>query len=355
MNPVAPVTKADCMLHSRPVWSLARSPAGAAERSVRETMIRLTVRCKPGHNALEARGAAGVKIVFLQSGGFAGACRGLRLDAATLPAGERAELERLVAGCGLERSSEAATGPGRDQRQYDLAIERDGAVTRLSGDESSLPAEARPLVAYLAARAAPAGPDFSVPPATDHAAASDLAAGELWGRFDGRVVARWEADGRTMTLLAPFAYVDPRGVRWDAGPGLALDGASIPRAFWTLIGGPFAGEFREASVVHDAACLDRDRPWRAVHRMFYEACRCGGVGAVPAKTMYYAVFHFGPRWHVEERTTIVAGRPRLEPIIRDDTPAPPTADDVAAIERYFTTHDVAAEDIPTLEIIDPDG
>jgi hypothetical protein len=49
---------------------------------------------------------------FLQSGGFAGLIRGVRLDLVTLPAAGREELERLVAACGpagcCERSGEVA-------------------------------------------------------------------------------------------------------------------------------------------------------------------------------------------------------------------------------------------------------
>jgi hypothetical protein len=282
-----------------------------------------------------------MQITFLQSGGFAGAMRGARIDTAALPAGEREEVERLVAACGLEGSCERFTEGGRDRLQYDLAIEHAGRIDRLSCDDGCLPEAARPLFAFLAERATPQGPAFVLP-----------AAGEAadWGRFEGQVVARWEDDGRTMTLVEPFAYVDPRESWWPAPAGSVVNGASIPRAFWSLFGGPFAGEFRDASVVHDVACETRDRPWRAVHRMFYEACRCGGVGGVKAKTMYYAVFHYGPRWHVEERTTIVAGERQIERVVRDETPAAATEAEVAAIARYFATHEVAAEDIPTLEI-----
>ena len=296
-----------------------------------------------------------MKITFLESGGFVGAWRGVCLEAAALPEGERRELERLVAGCGLDRSCECFAAAGRDRRQYDLAVARAGQVVRLSCDDASVPEAARPLVAFLKARAIPQGPGFELPAATDAAAGPPQAIlgppADAWGRFEGEVVARWHDDGREMTLVEPFAYIDPREFRWEAPGGATVNGASIPRAFWTFIGGPFAGEFRNASVVHDVACEVRDRPWRAVHRMFYEACRCGGVGAVKAKTMYYAVFHFGPRWHVEERTTIVAGRPQLEAVIRDDTPAPPTEAEAAAIVEYFASHEVAAEDIPTLEIL----
>jgi hypothetical protein len=286
-----------------------------------------------------------MQITFLQSGGFTGAIRGVRLDLATLSAAERAELERLVAACGLEGECERLTEGGRDRRHYDLAIDRDDRIDRLSCDDGSVPEAARPLVAYLMARATPQRPEFAVPPASGNATS-----GRGWGNFEGQVVARWEDDGRTMTLVEPFAYVDPRAARWSAPAGSVVNGASIPRAFWSLFGGPFTGEFREASVVHDVACETRDRPWRAVHRMFYEACRCGGVGAVTAKTMYYAVFHYGPRWQIEELTTIVAGQRQTERTIRDETPAAATEAEVAAIARYFQTHDVAAEDIPTLEI-----
>jgi hypothetical protein len=199
-------------------------------------------------------------------------------------------------------------------------------------DERCVPPAARPLGGFLAARAAPSRP----------------ASG--WGRFIGDVVARWGDDGRTMTLERPFGYEDPRGLVWPALAGAVIDGASIPRAFWSLIGGPFEGRFRNASVVHDVACTTRDRDWQGVHRMFYEACRCGGVAAVQAKTMYFAVHHFGPRWRVEERAGIVAGRSVVERTVHDETPAPPSRAVVEAVERYFATHDVEADEIPTLSI-----
>lgn len=151
-----------------------------------------------------------MQITFLQSGGFAGAMRGVRIDPATLPASEREELERLVAACGLDGSCERFAETGRDRRQYDLAIDRDGRIDRLSCDDGCLPEAARPLVAFLAARATPQGPNFAMPagvPVAD------------WGRFEGQVVARWEDDGRSMTLVEPFAYIDPRATRWLAAAG----------------------------------------------------------------------------------------------------------------------------------------
>jgi hypothetical protein len=132
------------------------------------------------------------------------------------------------------------------------------------------------------------------------------------GRFEGRVIGEWLDDGRRMRLIEPFAYVDPAGERWEAPSRSIVDGASIPRAFWAIVGGPFEGRYRDASVIHDVACVERKQPWEAVHRTFYEACLCGGVEPWRAKTLYAAVYHFGPRWYPGVpfvRGGVVAGPP----------------------------------------------
>ncbi|MEY3203672.1 MAG: hypothetical protein RLZZ21_3 [Planctomycetota bacterium] len=287
-----------------------------------------------------------MRITFVQSGGVVGAIRGCRIDTAALEPDERTQVESLVAASGITGSFARRSEAVRDARQYQIAIEREAAVVRVTCDDRCVPEEARPLVGFLAAKAVPQRPGFGDDVMVEPAAA---AAGE-WGRFVGDVVARWSDNGRDMTLVEPFAYVDSRESRWDAPAGAVVNGASIPRAFWSLIGGPFEGRFRNASVVHDVACEARDREWRTVHRMFYEACRCGGVATGKAKAMYYAVWHFGPRWRIEERRTIVAGRPQVERVVHDETPPPPTAAQAAAVDRYFATHDVDAEAIPTLAI-----
>lgn len=284
-----------------------------------------------------------MRITFTQSGGFAGLLKHCAIDAGSLTAAERRALEALVEASGLTESWERFTAAGRDLKQYEIVIDRDTANVRVCCDDRCLPAEARPLVSFLVERARP-GP----PPRAGVVAGTSASA--PWGRFVGDVVARWHDDGRSMTLVDPFAYVDPRDLRWDAPAGAVVNGASIPRAFWSLIGGPFEGRFRDASVVHDVACEERRRAWQEVHRMFYEACRCGGVAAATAKTMYYAVHHFGPRWRIEERRTIVAGRPTTERVaVAEPSPEPPPGIAAAAAE-WFAAHDVDADVIPTLPV-----
>ncbi len=120
------------------------------------------------------------------------------------------------------------------------------------------------------------------------------------GHFEGSVVAEWNEDGLTMTLTKRFVYVDGLRWRWVAPAGSVVDGASIPQEAWTFIGGPFEGKYRAASVLHDVACVTREMPWPAVHKMFFYAMRDFGVPIVRAKIMHAAVYHFGPRWPYEE-------------------------------------------------------
>ncbi len=157
-----------------------------------------------------------------------------------------------------------------------------------------------------------------------------------FGRFEGDVVARWSPDGREMELVEDFAFIDRHNRRWTAPQGSVVNGASIPRVFWSVMGGPFSGEFRAASVVHDVYCDQQSASWQDVHRMFYDACRCGGVGLVKAKTMYYAVYHFGPRWGEE---VMMASVPRDAELSEAQ---------VAALEAYVKWQNPSLDDLETL-------
>jgi hypothetical protein len=117
-----------------------------------------------------------------------------------------------------------------------------------------------------------------------------------WGYYSGFPETRWDPDGRSMTLLNELRYTDPMGLVWIAPAGSAVDGASIPKSLWSIMGGPFEGKYRNASVLHDVAYEQHDRPWQECDRMFYNAMRCSGVSAVEAGTMYYALYKFGRHW-----------------------------------------------------------
>ena len=99
-----------------------------------------------------------LKVVFEQSGGFAGLVKGCVLDADEIPPDVGAELRRLVAASGLDVSREDLSRGARDRRQLAITIERGGERVEIVCDDGSTPEGARPLVAFLAARAKPVRP-----------------------------------------------------------------------------------------------------------------------------------------------------------------------------------------------------
>ena len=120
-----------------------------------------------------------------------------------------------------------------------------------------------------------------------------------WGSFPDRPLELRDLvppDGRSFSLIKDFKYVDQFAVSWLAPARLITDGATIPTPFWSVIGGPFEGLYREAAVVHDAGCCGQIKPWQNVHRMFFNGMRCSGVDWLKAKTMFFAVWLGGPRW-----------------------------------------------------------
>jgi hypothetical protein len=80
------------------------------------------------------------------------------------------------------------------------------------------------------------------------------------GEFFGEPQTRWLTDenaaDRKMTVLEDFWFIDPKRKEWRTPAQYQVDGASIPRALWTVVGSPYTGDYRRASVVHDKACDD---------------------------------------------------------------------------------------------------
>ena len=142
---------------------------------------------------------------------------------------------------------------------------------------------------------------------------------ESHGQFVNKVKCEWlveEGPDRDVKLLDDFLYIDPNGKRWPAPKRSVVDGASIPWPLWNKwIGPPFVGNYRRASVVHDVACELREKICRSsqiAHRMFYDACLCGGVGEIKAKVMYWAVRTFGPKWGDQNAENVLTRKQFIE-------------------------------------------
>ena len=104
-------------------------------------------------------------------------------------------------------------------------------------------------------------------------------------------------DGRQLReLAAPFGYIDPDGMHWDVPAGYQTDGASIPRFFQPLIGGPWTEAYIKAAVVHDFYIRRQSVSAESVHKVFYMALLAAGTDLTRARQMYVAVGKFGPQW-----------------------------------------------------------
>jgi hypothetical protein len=123
-----------------------------------------------------------------------------------------------------------------------------------------------------------------------------LAAQLSRGRFLDNLDIRDTGHERDFILLERFRYLDPQGVTWLVPRGTVVNGASIPQPLWSIIGGPWDGPYRRASVIHDYFFRQKKYESAEVHRVFYDAMRTDNVNEVKAKLMYYAVVRFNRRW-----------------------------------------------------------
>src|SRR4026209_2946877 len=115
------------------------------------------------------------------------------------------------------------------------------------------------------------------------------------GKFSANPQATWlteRGQDRRMKLLQDFIFTDPDGKEWLTPKGYSVDGASIPRPLRSLVGSPYTGDYRRASIVHDKACEDargNAGARRAADRMFFHACRAGGCSIAEAILLYIGV------------------------------------------------------------------
>lgn len=113
-------------------------------------------------------------------------------------------------------------------------------------------------------------------------------------QFSGEVKTSWIADhDRDMVLLEDLVFTDSNGRRWIAMRGARINGASIPRFLWSIVGSPYTGFYRRPSVLHDSYYENHLRPRHEVDLMFLDAMIADGVDDHSAALIYNAVKDFG--------------------------------------------------------------
>jgi len=134
---------------------------------------------------------------------------------------------------------------------------------------------------------------------------------EFFGEFSGEpsFKVKTNANGRpTFVLLEDFNFTDPNKFNWNTPKGWEVDGASIPKLAWSLVGGPMSGKYIHASIIHDRYCDIKSRTTHDTHRNFYYGMKANGVSDSKANIMYWAVRTFGPSWKIVKQAT---GRKQL--------------------------------------------
>ncbi|WP_158618368.1 DUF1353 domain-containing protein [Candidimonas sp. SYP-B2681] len=125
---------------------------------------------------------------------------------------------------------------------------------------------------------------------------------------------------RNMRLLEDFWYVDPAGFKWPAPKDSVINGASIPRPLWSVVGSPFTDDYRRASVVHDVACADPLVNRKEADEMFFYACLAGGCSMRQSRILYAGV-RIGT-WAAESLPAEAFSRDRMLFRVPLDVPVP---------------------------------
>jgi hypothetical protein len=128
-------------------------------------------------------------------------------------------------------------------------------------------------------------------------------------------------DAVTWRLTEDYA-VSVAGWRYTIAAGFLTDGASIPRAFWRVVGHPLFGDSLPAAILHD--CLYRSEYWQREYSdaLFRKLLIRNGVPRWRAWLMYRAVRAFGGfQWpHAEASRQTARGflAVRLDPATAGD-------------------------------------
>jgi len=137
--------------------------------------------------------------------------------------------------------------------------------------------------------------------------------------FSGEPSTIWKTEpgpDRKMALLEDFWFRDSGGRQWPAIKNSIVDGASIPQPLWTLVGSPYTGDYRRASIVHDIACDEAGHDHaarKAADRMFFEACRAGGCSKREAIILYVGV-RIGAWWSSRPELEVEGVRLHVDPV-----------------------------------------
>ena len=119
------------------------------------------------------------------------------------------------------------------------------------------------------------------------------------------------------TLLRDFTLITQK-YKITVKAGFDFDGASIPKAFWSVIGSPFNGAYVPPAVIHDGLYASEALPREVCDEIFLELMKQFGVSYVKRYSMYWSVRAGGTLvWknHTKEEVKKYKGFCNVEEII----------------------------------------
>jgi len=114
--------------------------------------------------------------------------------------------------------------------------------------------------------------------------------------FFGDRSLRIDSETYKATTVGEFGFVDSKGISWTVPKGRVVNGASVPRTVWPILGAPLSSDYTIPIILRDYYAEIQTRPWQDVNRMFSESLLKAGVNQTKAAILYQAVVSFGPRW-----------------------------------------------------------
>ena len=110
--------------------------------------------------------------------------------------------------------------------------------------------------------------------------------------FVGDLDLRYQKKTGKWMLCCPFSYVAKDREVIVVPTGFITDGASIPKVFWSMIGGPLSGRYICSAVIHDFLCFKAHQNQYSRKRadiIFEQAMREEGATFIKRKVMYLGV------------------------------------------------------------------
>jgi Protein of unknown function (DUF1353) len=105
-------------------------------------------------------------------------------------------------------------------------------------------------------------------------------------------------DGMSAEVIDGLQYKEEGGRSWRIPSGAIVESRCFSTVLLALIGQPFEGLIKNASLLYNYFCLNQTRARDDVNGMFREAMLASGIQEGEVNVLYNAVVRFGPNWNV---------------------------------------------------------